>query len=256
VQGFARGMLYLNLAAVVGLLFRLSTLGLFRIYHGLFFYLLVYALQFTVTAIVPIRTTLYGNLYMLGESTNVILSILVVVELVGLTLASHPALAVFGRKTVAYTMGLAALIATGGVMLDSTVLPGKSRFMQRFVTAERTMDFTILMFLLFITAFMMWFPVKVRRNIMLYIVGFVVFYLSRTFGLLMINLLPLASLSAVNTVFTCFSLCCLIAWLVGLRREGEDTTTIVGHRWNPAAMKRLSGQLDAINAVLVRFGRH
>jgi hypothetical protein len=190
-----------------------------------------------------------------GETANVVLSILVVLELYKLTLASHAALAVLGRKTMAYTMGLAALAATGGVMLDSTVLPGKSRFMHRFVTAERTMDFAILIFLLLISGFLIWFPVKVRRNIVLYIVGFVVFYLSRTFGLLMINLLPLASLSVVNSVFTCFSFCCLIAWLFGLRREREDTTTTVGHRWNPVAMERLSGQLDAINATLVRFGR-
>jgi hypothetical protein len=253
--GFARAVFYLNLGASLALLIRLGLCHLVRVYRWLTAYLLAYALAFLVTAPIPVRSKLYGNIYMLAEITNVILSILVVRELVGLTLASHPALAVFSRKTVAYTMGLAALIATGGVMLDSTVLPGKSRFMHRFVTAERTMDFTILIFLLFITAFMMWFPVKVRRNIMLYIVGFVVFYLSRTFGLLMINLLPLASLSAVNNVLACFSFCCLIGWLSSLRREGEDTTEVVGHRWNPAAIERLSGQLDAINATLVRFGR-
>ena len=117
------------------------------------------------------------------------------------------------------------------------------------------MDFTILMFLLLITAFMMWFPIKVRRNIMLYIGGFVVFYLSRTFGLLMINLLSPASLQVITNVLMSCSLGCLVGWLFGLRRENEDTTTTIGHRWNPGAIERLSGQLDAINAALTRFGR-
>jgi len=255
VQGFTQGMVYLNLAAVLVLLVRLFALGLFRIYRSLFFYLLTYTLQFFATAIFPITSAAYSYSYMVGESANVALSMLVVLELYRLALAGQPALAGFGRKTVAYAMALAAVVAAGGVMLDTIVPPGQSRFTHHFFTAERTLDFAILIFLLLISAFLIWFPVKVRRNIVLYIAGFAVFYLSRSFGLLMINLLPPASLSVVNNVFTVVSFSCLIAWLLGLRRESEDTTTTVGHRWNPAAMERLSGQLDAINATLVRFGR-
>lgn len=255
MQGFTQGMVYLNLAAVLVLLVRLFALGLFRIYRSLFFYLLTYTLQFFATAIFPITSAAYSYSYMVGESANVALSMLVVLELYRLALAGQPALAGFGRKTVAYAMALAAVVAAGGVMLDTIVPPGQSRFTHHFFTAERTLDFAILIFLLLISAFLIWFPVKVRRNIVLYIAGFAVFYLSRSFGLLMINLLPPASLSVVNNVFTVVSFSCLIAWLLGLRRESEDTTTTVGHRWNPAAMERLSGQLDAINATLVRFGR-
>ena len=191
----------------------------------------------------------------MGESANVALSVLVVLELYQLALAGQPALAGFGRKTVAYALALAGLIAVGGVTLDATVPPGQPRFRHYFFTAERTMDFTILIFLLFITAFMLWFPVKIRRNIALYMGGFAVFYFSRTFGLLMINILPPASLKVITNVLMSCSVCCLLAWLFGLRRETEDTTTIVGHRWNPAAMEHLKAQLDAINVTLVRFGR-
>ena len=258
MQGFARGLIYLSLAAVLVLLLRLSALGLFRIYRSLFFYLLTYTLQFAATAVFPIRSTAYSYSYsyIVGESANIALSMLVVLELYRLALAGQPALAGFGRKTVAYALALAALVAVGGVMLDATVPPGQPRFRHYFFTAERTMDFTILMFLLFITAFMLWFPVKLRRNIVFYIGGFAVFYFSRTFGLLMINLLPPVSLQVIANVLMSCSSCCLIAWLFGLRRESEDITTTLGHRWDPAAMERLSGKLDAINATLVRFGRH
>jgi len=197
VQGFTQGMVYLNLAAVLVLLVRLFALGLFRIYRSLFFYLLTYTLQFFATAIFPITSAAYSYSYMVGESANVALSMLVVLELYRLALAGQPALAGFGRKTVAYAMALAAVVAAGGVMLDTIVPPGQSRFTHHFFTAERTLDFAILIFLLLISAFLTWFPVKVRRNIVLYIAGFAVFYLSRSFGLLMINLLPPASLSVV-----------------------------------------------------------
>jgi len=251
----SRAILYLNLGGSLALLIRLGLSRLMRVYRWLTAYLLAYALAFLVTALIPIRSKLYGNIYMLAEITNVILSILVVRELVGLALTAHPGLAVFARKAVGVTMGLAALLAVGGVTLDTNILPGQSRVMHRFFTAERSLDFTLLIVLLAISAFMLWYPVQLRRNIVFYIGGFAVFYLSRTFGLLMINLPPPASLKVITNVLLSCSAGCLIAWLFGLRRENEDTTTVVGHRWNPAAMERLSGQLDAINATLVRFGR-
>jgi len=253
--GFERWVIYLNLGAALALLIRLGLYRLVFVYRWLTAYILAYAVEFVVAATIPLRSTLYGYLYMLGESVDLLLSIFIVLELVGLSLAEHRALAVFGRKAVACTIGLAALLAAGGVMLDSVVLPGQSRFMHRFFTAERSLDFTVLVVLLVISAFMLWFPVKLRRNIVFYIGGFAVFYFSRTFGLLTINLLPPGSLKVITNVLMCCSAGCLIAWLFGLRRENEDPTTVVGHRWNPAAMERLSGQLEAINATLVRFGR-
>ena len=51
------------------------------------------------------------------------------------------------------------------------------------------------------------------------------------------------------------SFLCLIVWLFALRRQGEETTTVIGHRWNPARMERLTGQLEAINASLSRLGQ-
>ena len=255
MEGIARGAFYLNLGAALALLVRLSFLQLSAVYRWLTVYLLAYAAEFLITAAIPIHSTLYGYVYMLAESTNLVLSILVVLELVDLSLAEHPAVAVFGRKAVAFAMGLAVLPAAAGVMLDSAVLPGQSRFLHRFFTAERSLDFAVLLVLLVISAFMLWFPVKLRRNIVFYIGGFAVFYFSRTFGLLAINILPPASLKVVTNVLMSCSVGCLLAWLFGLRREDEDTTTIVGHRWNPAAMERLTAQLDAINVTLMRFRR-
>jgi len=253
--GFERGIIYLNLGAALALLIRLSLYRLVFIYRWLTVYILGYALQFVIVAAVPLRTTLYGYFYMLGESLGLLLSILVVLELVRLSLAEHRALAVFGRRAVFLMMVLAALLAASGLVLDPVILPGQSPFMHRFFTAERTLDFTVLIVLLAISIFMLWFPVRLRRNIVLYIGGFAVFYLSRTFGLLAINLLPPASLRVISDVLMLCSAGCLIMWFWGLRREDQDSMTVVGHRWNPAEMQRLYGQLDEINATLERFRR-
>jgi hypothetical protein len=88
-----------------------------------------------------------------------------------------------------------------------------------------------------------------------YISGFVLFAASRSFGLLLANLLPQAATVTVSTILLALTLVCLLIWIVGLRPEGERTTATPGYRRDPQAMQRLSRQLDAINATLARFVR-
>src|SRR6185295_3076613 len=121
---------------------------------------------------------------------------------------------------------------------------------------ERTIDSTILMVLLFISGFLLWFPVRVRRNIVVYMTGFVLFYFFRSAGLLVTNLLPYTHRGLLSSVMEGLTLACLLVWIWGLRAEGELETTVTGHRWNAAAAGRLSVQLDEINTALSRFSRN
>jgi hypothetical protein len=250
-----RVLWYLNFVATLVLLFRLACCKLAGIYRFLFLYWFAQATATLVMLPVPLTSNSYAYLYFGAQTVNVILAICVVQELNRLALASHPALAAFGRNSVLVVAAIGAVLAAFGVILDSKVLPGQYQAVHRFLTLERTMDFMVLMFLLLISGFMVWFPVKVRRNIVVYITGFVVFHASRSFGLLLTNLLPQADSKPLSIAMLAVSLACLLVWMIGLQREGEHVTTVTGHRWNPAAIGRLSEQLDAINAALVRFVR-
>jgi hypothetical protein len=59
----------------------------------------------------------------------------------------------------------------------------------------------------------------------------------------------------INIIQMCIVLTCLLFWLIGLRREGEIRTAVVGHLWNRAEAERLTQQLDAINNNLERLRR-
>jgi hypothetical protein len=48
---------------------------------------------------------------------------------------------------------------------------------------------------------------------------------------------------------------CLLVWLVYLDRRGEQRKIRPGHSWRRADQERLIGQLEAINAALVRSAR-
>ena len=152
-------------------------------------------------------------------------------------------------------MFIAGVLALSGIALDAAIPRGQYPAIHRFLTFERSMNFVILVYLLLISGLLLWFPIRVRRNIVVYISGFVLFSASRSFGLLLYNLCP-QDARLISTVLLGLTLLCLLIWIVGIEPEGELVTATPGYRRNPETMQRLSDQLDSINAALTRFGRH
>ncbi len=245
----------LNICAMILALTRVFLTGLWRSYPRLTIYLAIDALNTFLPFVIPIASNAYGYSYMALRAANLLVAIGVVLELYRLALARYPALAAFGRKVARYVLVCAAAIAFLAVALDLKVLRRQSVLLHRFFTAERSLDLIVLVFLVFISVFLLWFPVKIRRNIVLYLAGFFVYFLARVLALLTANLLPARQIGVVSATLMLIASVCLIGWAIGLRREEEQTATVTGHRWNPAAMQGLAEQLDAINAAAGRMSR-
>jgi hypothetical protein len=255
IFGVERVLFYLNFIAELALLYRLIHCGLYGIYRSLFLYWLVQALGGLALLFAGRATWMYLYIYWGAQTLNIFMALYVVQDLFHIALSEHPAIASLGRRSVLTAMALAGLIALAGITLDAKVLPGHYSAIQRFVTFERSLNFVILLFLLLISILLLWFPIKLRRNIAVYIAGFVLFAATRSIGLLLLNLLPQEFTVPVSTVMLALTLLCLLIWLVGIRPEGEQTTATPGQRSDPEAMRRLTRQLDAINATLSRFAR-
>ena len=256
MSGAERALSYLNFIAQLVLLWRLVQCQLYRTYRSLFLYWLVQAVTTLAILPVPMRTYLYLYMYWGIQTISVVMAVFVVQDLYRIALLEYPAVASFGRRSVLVAMALATLVALAGITLDSTIPSGQYVTLHRFSTVERSMNFVILIFLLLISGFLLWFPIKVRRNIVVYISGFVLFHAFRSFGVLLINLRPQEATRLISTVLLGLTLACLVIWIVGIRPEGERATATPGYRRNPDAMQRLSRQLDAINAALARFVRN
>jgi hypothetical protein len=149
-------------------------------------------------------------------------------------------------------MLLLAGVAAAGLYFGPSVPPRRWPPLHYFLSFERTMDSVLVVLLIVISLFLLWFPLKIRRNAALYIGGFVGYFLARAGALLAMNTWP-AYTRALNVGALAFSLACLIGWIVLLRREGEVGEVVTGHRWNPREMDRLTAQLDAINTRLMRI---
>jgi len=256
MSGTERALFYLNFAAELVLLWRLIRRKLYRTYYPLFWYWTGQALGNVAILSAPMYTYQYLYTYWAVQTINILMAVFVVQDLYRMALLEHPAVASFARRSVLAVMAIAAVLALSGITLDVTVLPGQYPAIHRFATFERSMNFLTLFFLLIVSALLLWFPIRVRRNIVVYISGFVLFSASRSFGLLLSNLLPDSDTRLVSTVLLGLTLTCLMIWIIGLRPEGELVTATPGYWSNPEAMQRLSHQLDSINAALARFVRH
>jgi len=256
MSGVEQVLFYLNFVAELVLLWQLIQCGLYRTYRSLFLYWLIQALTTLAILPVPMRTYEYLYMYWAAQTIYILMAVYVVQDLYRIALSEHPAVASFGKRSMMASMAIAALVALSGITLDSTILPGHYVAIQRFATFERVMNFVILIFLLLISGLLLWFPIKVRRNIVVYISGFVLFHASRSFGVLLINLRPQEATRLISTVLLGLTLLCLLIWIVGIRPEGERVTATSGYHHDPEAMQRLQRQLDAINSALSRFVRN
>ena len=81
------------------------------------------------------------------------------------------------------------------------------------------MDVWALMFLPAHHRFYLWFPIKLMRNAAVYTLGFIIYFSSRSAGLLAVNLLPHRYLKKVDPAMLAVSLGCLLFWVAALRRR-------------------------------------
>jgi hypothetical protein len=245
---------YVDLAASLALVARLLQNGLYRVYRFFFAYLAADAMETLLAVLFQTRLQWYANLYLVGQTVKIILAVFLVLEVYQLALEHHPALAQFIRNSIVYVLAVAAGLAALGIALDRYIPPGRSVIVHRFNTFERTMDICVLALLVLVVVFMTWFPVRLRRNGALYIGGIIIYFASRSAGLLLRNLAPEFKRPIDHGILIA-AILCLSVWLMALTREGEKITTVVGHRWQPAEATRLAAQLDAINARLLRLSR-
>jgi hypothetical protein len=192
---------------------------------------------------------------MVGQAVKIVLVVFVVLELYRLALAGQPALAKYGQETAGVALATAACVASLGLLVDSTVPPGRSVILYRFFSFERTMDTWILILLVVICLFMTWFPVRMKRNVAFYLGGFMFHFFARPAGLLLLNVLGSRFENPLNEAMLGVSSACLVLWLFAFGAAGEKATTVVGHRWDPGAMDKVTGQLNAINASLMKLSR-
>lgn len=251
------GVWYLVIALTGAVFVKLSLTGLFKIYKLLYCYLGLSLFSSLIALTIPYDSPTYGILYISSETARILLAAVLVVEVYSLALENTPALARFGRNIVGYILIAAMVVPAVAVFLDNSGSREPYPYLRLFHLFEQTMNGTIAIFLILISFFMTWFPVRLRRNVIAYISGFIVWTLTNSAVAHLFIQFPknLLAIRTISSIRMCIVAGCLVFWMAVFKREGEARTAVVGHLWNRAEAERLTEQLDAINNGLARLRR-
>ena len=259
---------WVTLAAFIVLYLRLRQQGLHHVYRVFAAFVLFRAVRDLALVALPalwyglhhlpyvrLANNVYAWTWFVAEPPMWILHVLVVLELYSLVLQNYKGIASTGRWAV-----LAGL--TVAVVLSCATLPAEMSHSAEHYTllrwafmASRGVHASLVIFLLFITAFLAWFPVPLNRNVVLYSMVYALYFITDTLTQMAYNLLGLGGRDAVDCTHDGVELLCLGVWIVFLNRAGEAKPVVVGHAWTAQHEEELMGQLAAINTSLTRSAR-
>ena len=254
-----------NAALAILLIVRLLILRLHSVYRVfsafLLFDLLSSLITFLETLLHDPRLD-YRITWMGLESISWILSLWVVYALLAAILANLPGILSFSRKLLNATFLVAFLIALLTAEPEYSLgalsgpVDGIDRAVRIVFVSERVVSMVALLVLVFIIAFILWFPVQMPKNLVIFSIGFIVYFAALTALLLAQSFWAHEISRTISNIILLVPTACYAYWAVLITAPGEERIVRIGHSWRGATeQKRLIGQLEAMNLALLRAAR-
>ena len=204
----------------------------------------------------------YRMVWILSRIGPWILSVWMVYALLQAILANYPGILRISKHVLNIVLPLSLLIAVLTAVPEyasigeSSLGAGMQHLTYLAMILERVISTIALLVLLLMLFFILWFPVRMPRNLAVFSVGFVIYFSAKTSLMLLRTSLAHRSVDVLLSSWLNVILCgCLISWIVGLNREGELLPITLGHSWRTTEQKHLMSNLESINAVLARASR-
>jgi hypothetical protein len=246
-----------SLALSLILLLRLPLEGLQRTYKWFFLLLLVDSIRTAVLLALPLQSTRYGYAYMLTAPLIWLAYFLVLRELWGVVLSDHRGIESLALQVMYIGLAVAVVLSVVLSYLEMTKPGGEQKYpiLTGFFIFHRVVVGILLLMVLLLGGFLMWFPVQLRRNVVYYAVGYVIYFLSKSVLLLVRNVLEKDVTMVLSAANLLIGDAVLLFWIVRLNARGQESSISVGHRWNREEADAAVEQLKAINQALIRAGR-
>ncbi len=258
--------LALAASSLLGLLLvvRLATLNSQKLYRVFCLYLLFDLFQTLLTFTDRYTSIIrldYRIMWIGMRISSWVLSLWVVYGLIDAVLARFPGVLRFSRLILNSAFIIALLVGVISAKPEYASfgpLPMRDSLdhaVYMTLVLERVISTVALLVLGSILAFTLWFPVRMPKNLAFFSIGFIVYFGTELILLLVQSFWVHQASAAMNVILICLSSVCYVYWLVLLRPQGEIVSVTVGHSWSKPDQQRLVGQLEAINASLLRAAR-
>jgi len=202
----------------------------------------------------------YRIVWMCSTGIVAVFSLMLVYSLAKAVLAELPGIFRFSRNLLYIVFPLAILIAFSTARAEYGLTGGAAsldlvdRIMSFFGVADRGIAMASVLVLIAILGFILWFPVKMSKNLAIFSVGFVVYFASKT-GLELVRTYSNPGSHSAVVLSTSGSLVlvlCFLYWIVFIDPKGQRAQVRIGHGWQVSEQHKLVEQLDALNVVLLR----
>ncbi len=190
-----------------------------------------------------------------------VISIWMVYALLHDILRRLPGILRFSRKVLNVSLALAlviALLSAGPEFVASGVSEDRTPIVYVLKVAfvlERLVTTIALLILLLTLAFILWFPVAMPRNLAVFSIGFGVYFTAKSTLLLLESFWLPKYQRLLGDGVTLILCICLAYWIIFLNKSGETAPVTLGHSWQSNRQSELLGDMEHLNALLVRAGR-
>ena len=250
LRSYVDVLLLIETLALLGLIVRVLSAGVQRVYPFFFCFVVAETVQLLVPYLINLKQVWYGYTFVVSEAVIVCFYALIVLELYSKILGSLAGIASTARRYVRVALAAAIIISLLLLRLETT----PATLVNRFLIFERAIISSLVIFVLLITVFLVYYPIPLNRNVIVYSIGYAFYFACKAASLLARNL-GFAKTSFVSNIWLTVSTLCIVFWMIFLNREGEKKSVVFGHRWDRGDEARLLQQLEAINASLLRSTR-
>jgi len=122
---------------------------------------------------------------------------------------------------------------------------------------DRAISTAALLVLVAILTFILWFPVKMPRNLAVLSIGLVVYFGSKT-GLTLFltysapGVISRSMSELLSASVSMIGVFCFLYWIVFIDPRGQTSEVQLGHSWRSADQLKLIQQLESLNLALLR----
>jgi hypothetical protein len=195
-----------------------------------------------------------------------ILSLWIVYSLLSAILQTFPGILRISRMLLNAIFSLALVLALLTIKPEYLAAGAEKfadpidRMLIVWYVLDRVISMTAILVLLAILVFILWFPVQMPKNLAVFSVGLVIYFGAKTALWLLRTYMSHKkvsheSVSLVTTTISFVLSACFAYWIVFITPKGQTTEVRIGHSWRTDEQDRLLGQLESMNAALLRSAR-
>jgi hypothetical protein len=245
--------------ALIARLLALNLHGVCRVFCIFVLYESLCSSLILVQHYLTVPTLNYNLEWLVLMAPSWIMNLWMVYAVLDAVLARLPGILRFSRKLLNYTFVAAVVVAliTAKPEFAAKANPAYHGWLDLAVSTgqvlERVIATIVLLEMLAILGFVLWFPIRIPRNLVVFSLGLVFFFFWRNILMLAEEFLPTetgrqwASTASMLVLAGCF-----VYWALRLTRAGESIEVSLGHGWRQGDQKKLLAQLEAMNASLLR----